>query len=118
MCSISAYIGTISQAGIKVAESLEKMTYRGYDSAGISVWNKDSVFTDKIIGTDFEKLNIPNSKIGIGQTRWATHGKNNIINTNPQTSGVEVASVMNGIISNSKYIREKLESDGYVFVSR
>ena len=117
MCSISAYIGTISQAGIKVAESLEKMTYRGYDSAGISVWNKNSVFTDKIIGTDFEKLNIPNSKIGIGQTRWATHGKNNIINTNPQTSGVEVASVMNGTISNYKHIREKLESDGYVFVS-
>lgn len=115
MCSIAAYVGSVS-ATTQIAESLSYMTYRGYDSAGMSVWDGGHNHTKKIIGTDLSGVSMPGIS-GIGQTRWATHGANDLLNANPQTSGDYVAAVMNGTITNYTELRAKLESRGYVFAS-
>lgn len=115
MCSIAAYAGG-SAAVPEVAGSLSQMIYRGYDSAGIAVWDGSKTRTKKVIGTDLSGIDM-HGNAGIGQTRWATHGANDIINANPQASGDQVAVVMNGTISNYQDIRAELESRGYVFVS-
>ena len=115
MCSIAAYAGALPAAQ-EIAESLSHMAYRGYDSAGMSVWDGRRASTVKVMGTDLSGHGMA-GRAGIGQTRWATHGANDITNANPQVSGDTVAAVMNGTVSNYYEVRADLEARGYIFTS-
>lgn len=117
MCSIAACANRDQRAAQEVAESLSCMTYRGYDSAGISVWDGECSRTEKVMGTNFDDVRLPTGGGAIGQTRWATRGKNDLTNANPQVSGDDTAAVMNGTVSNYEELRIRLEAYGYRFVS-
>ncbi len=118
MCGIIGYVGEKPAASILI-DSLKKLEYRGYDSAGICVLN-DSLKTYKTTGkiADLESILPENIEgtIGIGHTRWATHGKPNTVNSHPHLSG-DVAVVHNGIIENYLELKEKLIGAGYTFKS-
>ncbi len=118
MCGIIGYVGEKPAASILI-DSLKKLEYRGYDSAGICVLN-DSLKTYKTTGkiADLESI-LPEDiegTIGIGHTRWATHGKPNTVNSHPHLSG-DIAVVHNGIIENYLELKEKLIGAGYTFKS-
>jgi len=122
MCSIIGYSGRKDAAPILV-RSLEKMEYRGYDSVGIATKNDSIINVKKGIGkvADVSKnLNLHEmpGKIGIGHTRWATHGKVTKENAHPHyTNSGKIAIVHNGIIENFQELRTELESDGFKFQS-
>ncbi len=118
MCGIIGYVGEKPAASILI-ESLKKLEYRGYDSAGICILN-DSLKTYKTTGkiADLESI-LPEGiegTIGIGHTRWATHGQPNTVNSHPHLSG-DIAVVHNGIIENYLELKENLIGDGYTFRS-
>ena len=123
MCGIVGYIGE-NQAVPVLLNGLSKLEYRGYDSAGISVYH-DGIHTIKVKGKlaglreKVEKDDKKSSHIGIGHTRWATHGEPSQINAHPHVSGncsrsgsgaveSEVVGVHNGIIENYTELKEKL----------
>jgi glucosamine--fructose-6-phosphate aminotransferase (isomerizing) len=121
MCGIVGYIGTEDVKNILLS-GLEKLEYRGYDSAGIAVINKSGVhiFKDKGRINDLRKVVDENvkSSLGIGHTRWATHGVPNRVNAHPhQSSSRRFTLVHNGIIENEVYLKTrylsgvKFESD-------
>ena len=117
MCGIVGYAGK-RQASVVLIDSLKRLEYRGYDSAGIAVFNSGiKVYKDKGRIIDLEKV-LPEifGNIGIGHTRWATHGKPSKINAHPHISG-NVAVVHNGIIENYQELKERLIKLGYIFVS-
>ncbi len=118
MCGIVGYNG-YKQAAAILIDSLKRLEYRGYDSAGIAVFNTDvvDVYKEKGRIADLEKTlpDIPGT-VGIGHTRWATHGRPNKVNAHPHTSG-NIAVVHNGIIENYQQLKEKLSRQGYEFVS-
>ena len=122
MCGIVGYIGNKNSADILI-DGLKKLEYRGYDSAGIAVYGKDGVKIVKTKGRmqDLEdKLGengTPEGVLGIGHTRWATHGAPSDINSHPHRSG-KVTVVHNGIIENYSELREELEAQGRVFLSQ
>ena len=117
MCGIAGYIGD-NQASLEIREMLERLDYRGYDSAGIAVIN-GKLTLSKDIGK-INQVNIPfaqiKGKVGIGHTRWATHGEVSVANAHPHLdcSG-KLAIVHNGIIEN--YLELKSKLDGHNFVS-
>jgi glutamine---fructose-6-phosphate transaminase (isomerizing) len=122
MCGIVGYIGPRQAAGL-LLEGLRRLEYRGYDSAGIAVVNGRGLKIMKAAG----KLsvlegelnqNMPQGTIGIGHTRWATHGAPTTTNAHPHTdqSG-RIAVIHNGIIENSGAIRKALEQRGHTFES-
>jgi glucosamine--fructose-6-phosphate aminotransferase (isomerizing) len=122
MCGI---IGAIANRDISriLIDGLHKLEYRGYDSAGIALINKDSdIKSCKAVGKiemlDKQLLDTPLSgHTGIAHTRWATHGKPNINNAHPHICRGEIAVVHNGIIENYELIRESLIEKGYNFQS-
>ncbi|MBC7084916.1 MAG: glutamine--fructose-6-phosphate transaminase (isomerizing) [Methanomethylovorans sp.] len=118
MCGIVGYVGTENAVDI-IISSLKKLEYRGYDSAGITVLNQ-KLETYKTVGkiADLEKIIPANftGHIGIGHTRWATHGKPETRNAHPHLSS-NIAVVHNGIIENYMKLKEKLISQGYEFLS-
>ncbi|MCD4703467.1 MAG: glutamine--fructose-6-phosphate transaminase (isomerizing) [Methanosarcinaceae archaeon] len=119
MCGIIGYIGNKPAMPILI-ESLKKLEYRGYDSAGITVADDSELQTYKTAGriSNLESV-LPEAitgTIGIGHTRWATHGVPSTDNSHPHLSG-DVAVVHNGIIENYLQLREQLEADGYKFLS-
>lgn len=118
MCGIVGYNGK-NQAAAILIDSLKRLEYRGYDSAGIAVFDTNvvEVYKEKGRIVDLEKT-LPgiSGTVGIGHTRWATHGKPNKINAHPHTSG-NIAVVHNGIIENYQQLKEKLSSEGFEFVS-
>ena len=122
MCGIVGYIGTQTATDILVS-GLERLEYRGYDSAGIATVEEGQVNCVKAKGKLFnlrEKLerDINNAQIGIGHTRWATHGKPEEHNAHPHLdSEMNVAVVQNGIIENYLEIKEELISKGIEFRS-
>jgi glucosamine--fructose-6-phosphate aminotransferase (isomerizing) len=121
MCGIVGYIGNRPTVPI-LLEGLKRLEYRGYDSAGIALLENGELTVRKKIGkvSQLEK-EIGASRasvIGIGHTRWATHGVPNDINAHPHTDCKnEIALIHNGIIENYSAIRTKLEKDGHVFKS-
>ncbi|SEP25462.1 glutamine--fructose-6-phosphate transaminase (isomerizing) [Propionispora vibrioides] len=122
MCGIVGYIGP-KQAAPFLIEGLTKLEYRGYDSAGIAVFDGKEINVEKSVG----RLGVLKKKvesdspigcIGIGHTRWATHGRPSDVNSHPHTdcSGKFVV-VHNGIIENYLHLKEKLITKGHVFSS-
>jgi glucosamine--fructose-6-phosphate aminotransferase (isomerizing) len=122
MCGIVGYIGTQPAHQI-LLEGLQKLEYRGYDSAGIAtVWEGElhCVRAKGKLQNLKEKLEgIENpAPIGIGHTRWATHGKPEEYNAHPHRDAHDrIAVVQNGIIENYRELREKLKQKGYTFRS-
>ncbi|KER10861.1 MAG: glutamine amidotransferase [[Candidatus Thermochlorobacteriaceae] bacterium GBChlB] len=118
MCGIVGYIGAKPAAPILI-EGLKRLEYRGYDSAGIAVLNGVlTVFKQKGKVSDLEQA-LPktlDAAIGIGHTRWATHGIPNDINAHPHTSSAgDIALIHNGIIENYAAIRTELQRKGHTF---
>ena len=122
MCSIIGYFGKEIAAPILV-KGLKRMEYRGYDSVGVATQSDNKIELKKGTG----KVNEVNSKIhldtlpgkvGIGHTRWATHGKVTDINAHPHSSNSgKIAIVHNGIVENFEELKKQLESEGYSFKS-
>jgi glucosamine--fructose-6-phosphate aminotransferase (isomerizing) len=122
MCSIIGYFGKNSAAPILV-KGLQKMEYRGYDSVGIATKSENKITLKKGVGKVIEvnnaiKLeNLPGN-IGIGHTRWATHGKVTEKNAHPHSSNSrKIAIVHNGIIENFEELKSNLQNKGYKFQS-
>ena len=122
MCSIIGYYGDNSAAPILV-KGLKRMEYRGYDSVGVATKFDNKIEVKKGIGKvsdvnkTFQLDKLP-GKIGIGHTRWATHGKVTDSNAHPHPSNSgKIAIVHNGIIENFQELKENLEKDGYTFKS-
>lgn len=122
MCGIVGYIGTQAATDILIS-GLERLEYRGYDSAGIATVEEGKVNCVKAKGKLFNlsaKLEhtINNSQIGIGHTRWATHGKPEEHNAHPHLNSAQtLAVVQNGIIENYLELKEELISKGIEFRS-
>lgn len=123
MCGIVGYIGD-KQAAPILLEGLEKLEYRGYDSAGLAILNEGKINVVKAKGrlsvlkakTDNGKLTVGN--VGIGHTRWATHGEPSDSNAHPHLSkSGKFAIVHNGIIENYLKLRASLEAKGFEFIS-
>jgi glucosamine--fructose-6-phosphate aminotransferase (isomerizing) len=120
MCGIIGYVGTRSVQPILI-EGLKRLEYRGYDSAGIALAYDSSIKVHKKAGkvADLERAvqkNGISSHLGIGHTRWATHGEPNDVNAHPHwdCSG-NLALIHNGIIENYDVLKIKLEREGHVF---
>ncbi len=124
MCGITGYIGSRNAYPI-IINGLKRLEYRGYDSAGVMVFDGEQIQLSKTKGkvSDLEAItNIDESRkkgsIGIGHTRWATHGVPNDVNSHPHVSqSGELVIVHNGIIENYDTIRKELISRGYTFQS-
>tara|TARA_R110002020_G_scaffold147674_3_gene323209 strand:- start:1529 stop:3328 length:1800 start_codon:yes stop_codon:yes gene_type:complete len=111
MCGIFGYVGKGS-AYDAVLAGLHKLEYRGYDSCGICVRSDKDFDTTKVIGST-EKLPVNKNKstIGIGHTRWATHGNVSILNAHPHASSCNsIVLVHNGVIENSDIIKQRLSN--------
>ncbi|MEB3309555.1 MAG: glutamine--fructose-6-phosphate transaminase (isomerizing) [Snowella sp.] len=122
MCGIVGYIGTQKAVDI-LMDGLERLEYRGYDSAGIATVLEGQIECIRAKGKLFnlrEKLEreVNPSQIGIGHTRWATHGKPEEHNAHPHRDQTgRIAVVQNGIIENYQELREELKEKGYQFLS-
>lgn len=122
MCSIIGYIGNNSAANLLVS-GLKRMEYRGYDSVGIATSHDDTIEIKKGVGKvsevdSSENLQSLIGNVGIGHTRWATHGAVTSTNAHPhQSSTGQIAIVHNGIIDNYGALKNKLQGLGYVFRS-
>ena len=123
MCGIVGYIG-FNQASDFLLDGMAKLEYRGYDSAGIAVIGPENVIKiQKKVGrlANLEaivKADPNEGTVGIGHTRWATHGRPSDMNAHPHASeDGKFAVVHNGIIENYAVLKEKLQAKGYVFKS-
>ena len=122
MCGIVGYVGD-GQATPFLLEGLTKLEYRGYDSAGIAVYDGKSIRVEKSVGrlaSLKEKIagNEPSGMVGIGHTRWATHGRPSDLNAHPHTDCTgDFVVVHNGIIENYMALKEDLIKKGHVFKS-
>lgn len=123
MCGIVGYVGSRSVSEF-LLEGLHRLEYRGYDSAGIAVMCDDDIAIRKKAGRVMELARLVEEQpvsgtIGIGHTRWATHGETTDENSHPHLGGNgEVAIVHNGVIENYDSLRNQLTALGYVFRSQ
>lgn len=117
MCGIVGYIGTNNDAKEVIIQGLKRLEYRGYDSAGIALYRDKKIETRKHVGeiSNLEKIiGDPDfeSTVGIGHTRWATHGAPSDLNAHPHSNGDDTVTVVhNGIIENFVELREWLKED-------
>ena len=123
MCGIVGYIGKAQAAPI-LLDGLAKLEYRGYDSAGISIFDGENIQTVKTKGKikDLRELTHNGTDlagtVGIGHTRWATHGEPSDANSHPHVNASEtIAVVHNGIIENYLELKKRLLAKGYIFQS-
>ena len=124
MCGIVGYIGDEETCPI-LMDGLERLSYRGYDSAGVAVLGTDGRLNVSKTRGRLENLgNLLKQQplhgyIGIGHTRWATHGEPNDVNAHPHfNTEKSLAIVHNGIIENHAQLRTQLEAQGFVFISQ
>lgn len=122
MCGIVGYIGQNEAAPVLI-KGLKKLEYRGYDSAGIAVFG-DGIHVVKTKGrladldAKVQAMGGVKGQVGIGHTRWATHGAPSDVNSHPHTSmNGRISVVHNGIIENYLQLKAELEEKGYVFAS-
>ncbi len=121
MCGIVGYVGDRDCTDVLVS-ALSKLEYRGYDSAGIAVFENNEIVVEKCKGclAELERKLLnehkPIGHCGIGHTRWATHGEPSDVNSHPHGNAT-VSIVHNGIIENYLKIKEFLTDKGYTFVS-
>lgn len=122
MCGIVGYIGKGDAKNV-ILQGLEKLEYRGYDSAGIAIIKDSKIIVEKKKGklknleSHLERMDL-NSHIGIGHTRWATHGEPSDRNSHPHFSeDMSIAVVHNGIIENYSILKNELIQKGYNFNS-
>lgn len=125
MCGIVGYVGPGSSLDVLLS-GLKRLEYRGYDSAGISVINQESGLETrkragklKVLVEDLETAPIPDAHIGIGHTRWATHGAPNDTNAHPHLGGehLKLSLIHNGIIENFSELKKELIDLGVKFSS-
>ena len=122
MCGIVGYVGD-RQAAEFLLDGLSKLEYRGYDSAGIAVYDGEHIRVEKSVGRlaalrEKIKGDMPVGCLGIGHTRWATHGRPSDANSHPHTDcHGDFAVVHNGIIENYLSLKEELIAKGHVFKS-
>ena len=123
MCGIVGYIGTKEAAPI-ILDGLSKLEYRGYDSAGMAVYDGEKIRISKSVGRlkVLEEMTHGGTTmkgvVGIGHTRWATHGAPSTANAHPHFNKQETICVVhNGIIENYIALRKKLSAKGYEFIS-
>ena len=123
MCGIIGYVGNDQQAVEVILDGLSKLEYRGYDSAGLAIVEEGRIFVDKKSGKlsnlkESLKEKVHFANIGIGHTRWATHGVPSDVNSHPHCScDGKVAIVHNGIIENYSTLKSELIEKGYKFIS-
>ena len=120
MCGIVGVVGSKNSVAI-ILDGLKKLEYRGYDSAGIAVLENGQFKTVKEEGKIAQlevalKKKTFNTKIGIGHTRWATHGRPSKQNAHPHASS-EICVVHNGIIENYQELKSRLKKSGVKFLS-
>ncbi|TJZ52539.1 glutamine--fructose-6-phosphate transaminase (isomerizing) [Sphingobacterium olei] len=122
MCGIVGYVGS-KQAYPIIIDGLKKLEYRGYDSAGVALWSANKINVFKKEGKvaaleEFVKNQDVTSTVGIGHTRWATHGEPSDRNAHPHYSKSEnIAMIHNGIIENYASLKTELIKKGYEFKS-
>lgn len=117
MCGIIGYMGKKEKTISILIEGLKALEYRGYDSAGIAYQKNNRIQVVKAVGRleNLEKqVKKEDTTIGIGHTRWATHGKPSVINSHPHQVG-DITLVHNGIIENYESLRQSLIEEGYQF---
>ncbi len=123
MCSIIGYLG-LNQAAPIIVKGLKRMEYRGYDSVGVATFTNKQILVRKGVGKVIEvnktvRLDELSGTVGIGHTRWATHGMVTDANAHPHpSSSGEVAIVHNGIITNHEELKKDLQQKGYAFKSQ
>src|SRR5207237_2366481 len=120
MCGIIGYIGSQNAVPL-LLDGLKRLEYRGYDSAGVAVVADGKISIRRSVGklVNLEKslaAEALSGMVGIGHTRWATHGKPSEQNAHPHRSGSCVL-VHNGIIENYLSLKQQLQKDGYLFES-
>jgi len=122
MCSIIGYLGDEPAAPVLV-KGLKRMEYRGYDSVGVATFSGNQITVRKGVGKVMEvnrrvKLDMLSGTVGIGHTRWATHGGVTDVNAHPHpSSSGNIAIVHNGIIENYAELKKELQEKGYAFKS-
>ncbi len=119
MCGIFGYIGNKKNAAQIVLEGLKRLEYRGYDSWGIAIKNGGKIDVDKHVGKiGTAKTNLSASTIGIGHTRWATHGGVTVENAHPHLDCCkQIAVLHNGIIENYEELKKELTRKKHKFIS-
>src|SRR5437762_14102257 len=123
MCGIVGYVGNKGAVGI-IVDGLKRLEYRGYDSAGVAVLDRGGLQVRRAVGRikalEATLRDKPvTGTIGIGHTRWATHGRPSEENAHPHTDcGGRLVVVHNGILENYLEIKERLASDGHTFKSQ
>ena len=120
MCGIIGYVGSRNSTPILI-DGLRRLEYRGYDSAGVAVIEDGDISVRRAVGKlqnleDELRESPVEGQVGIGHTRWATHGRPSEENAHPHRSG-DIVVVHNGIIENHLELRQELEGRGFVFQS-
>ncbi|MGB5553805.1 MAG: class II glutamine amidotransferase, partial [Flavobacteriaceae bacterium] len=123
MCGIVGYIGHRDAYPI-IIKGLQRLEYRGYDSAGVALFDGNQINLSKTKGKVEDLINKSKTSIslkgnlGIGHTRWATHGVPNDVNSHPHYSNSgDLVIIHNGIIENYESVKKELTKRGYVFHS-
>lgn len=119
MCGIFGYVGKQNNAANIVFDGLKLLEYRGYDSWGVAVKVKNGFAIDKHVGKiGNARISLPSSNLGIGHTRWATHGGVTVANAHPHLDCTSsIAVVHNGIVENFHELKEQLVKKRHKFIS-